>query len=331
MEKIIMALYDEYFRNEDKPFAENLNDALLLSNVFDLTVGIEMPKMFSNSEWVNTTSPRKCSVAICTLKEGLPSGVTVGTDSETGKSILSGTGTVKLSFYPNFNSFGSYDSISWENDGSIVVNLKTAAGTTIANNINKGDVESQSSELKTLQEIVIEIVFTNATLYSFNIVMSNKEQERYGATVGITDVTGLQDNLDLKVDKETGKQLSTNDFTNTYKALLDSIDNSITQIRVQGSGNPNGTFNRLKFGNVTIGYNFYFNSGQSGVIQSGGKLTVADEKGIVISEMIPIILYDYSHINFSSSDLSLIIENNVVKIKNNGTGTISSWNVRYNW
>ena len=190
-----MALYDEYFRNEDKPFAENLNDALLLSNVFDLTVGVEMPKMFSNSEWVNTTSPRKCSVAICTLKEGLPSGVTVGTDSETGKSILSGTGTVKLSFYPNFNSFGSYDSISWENDGNIVVNLKTAAGITIASNINKGDVESQSAELKTLQEIVIELVFTNATLYSFEVVMSNKEQERYGATVGITDVTGLDDRL----------------------------------------------------------------------------------------------------------------------------------------
>lgn len=326
-----MALYDDYFRNEDKPFAENLNDALLLSNVFDLTVDIEAPKMFSNSTWVNSTSTRKCGVSLLTFKEGLPSGVTVETDSETGGSVLTGTGTVELSIYPNFNSFGKYESFTWENTGSIVVNLKTTAGTTIASNISKGVIQSQSSELRTLQEIVVEIVFTNATLYSFNIVMSNKEQERYGATVGITDVTGLQDNLDLKVDKETGKELSTNDFTNDYKAVLDSIDNSITMIRVQGNGSPSGTFNRLKFGNVTIGYNFYFNSGQSGAIQSGGKLTVGDGNGIVISEMIPIILYDYSHINFSSSDLSLIIENNVVKIKNNGTGTISSWNVRYNW
>ena len=54
-----MAFYDNYFTNEDKPFAENLNDALLLSNVFDMTVDVEAPKMFSNSTWVSTTSPRK--------------------------------------------------------------------------------------------------------------------------------------------------------------------------------------------------------------------------------------------------------------------------------
>lgn len=191
-----MALYDNYFRNEDKPFAENLNDALLLSNVFDLTVGIEMPKMFSNSSWVNTNSPRKCSVAILTLKEGLPSGVTVSTDSDTGNSILTGTGTVKLSIYPNFNAFGRYKSISWENDGSIIVNLKTDTGSTIANNITNGEITSASSNLQTLQEIIIEIVMTDATLKSFNVVMENKSQDRYGATVGITDVTGLNDVID---------------------------------------------------------------------------------------------------------------------------------------
>lgn len=190
-----MALYDDYFTNEDKPFAENLNDALLLSNVFDMTVPIQIPKMFSNSTWVSTTSPRKCGVSILTLKEGLPSGVSVGTDSSTGNSTLTGTGTVKLSFYPNFNSFGKFKSMTWENTGTIVVNLKTANGTTIASNISKGVIENQSSELRTLQEIVIEIVFTNATLKSFEVVMENKQQERYGADVGISDVTGLEERL----------------------------------------------------------------------------------------------------------------------------------------
>ena len=47
-----MALYDNYFTNEDKPFAENLNDALLISNVFDFTVPIVLPTMFSNNTWV---------------------------------------------------------------------------------------------------------------------------------------------------------------------------------------------------------------------------------------------------------------------------------------
>lgn len=190
-----MALYDDYFTNDDKPFAENLNDALLLSNVFDMTVPIQIPKMFSNSTWVSTTSPRKCGVAILTLKEGLPSGVSVGTDSGTGNSTLTGTGTVKLSFYPNFNSFGKFKSMTWENTGTIVVNLKTTTGTTIASNISKGTIENQSSDLRTLQEIVIEIVFTNATLKSFEVVMENKQQTRYGADVGISDVTGLEERL----------------------------------------------------------------------------------------------------------------------------------------
>ena len=188
-----MALYDDYFTNEDKPFAENLNDALLLSNVFDMTVDVEAPKMFSNSTWVSTTSPRKCSVAILTLKEGLPSGVSVSTSDN--KSVLTGTGTVELSFYPNFNSFGKFKSMTWENTGTIVVNLKTSQGTTIASNISKGEIENQSSELRKLQEIVIEFVFTNATLKSFEVVMENKQNDRYGATVGITDVTGLNDTL----------------------------------------------------------------------------------------------------------------------------------------
>lgn len=191
-----MVLYDDYFTNEDKPFAENLNDALLLSNVFDMTVDVEAPLMFSNSTWVSTTSPRKCGVSILTLKEGLPSGVSVGTDSSTGNSTLTGTGTVKLSWYPNFNSFGKFKAITWENTGTIVVNLKTTNGTTIASNISKGTIENQSSELRTLQEIVIELVFTNATLKSLTVTMENKQENRYGATVGITDVTGLDNRLD---------------------------------------------------------------------------------------------------------------------------------------
>ena len=224
-----MALYDDYFTNEDKPFAENLNDALLLSNVFDMTVNIEFPKMFSNSTWVNTTSPRKCGVALLTLKEGLPNGISVSTaDNE---SVLSGTGTVKLSFYPNFNAFGKFKSFNWTNDGTVAVNLKTTEGITIASNISKGNIENQSSELRTLQEIVIEIVMTNATLKTFEVVMENKQQTRYGATVGITDVTGLDDRFDSVADeiaqkqsKEIGKGLSANDFTNALKTKLENVN-----------------------------------------------------------------------------------------------------------
>lgn len=224
-----MTIYDDYFTADDKPFVENINDALLVSNVFDLTVPIEVPTMFSNSAWVDSTSKRKCGVAIATLKEALPSGVSIGTIN--GKSVLTGSGTVKLGFYPNFASFGKYKSISWTGSGnSIVVNLKTTSGTTIASNIANGTITSESSELRQLQEIVIEIVLTSATLNGLTVVMENKQQTRYGAECGISDVTGLQSSLDSKVNVSDVKNNLTSSDTNKPlsanmgKSLKTSLD-----------------------------------------------------------------------------------------------------------
>lgn len=224
-----MSNYDDYITADDKPFAENINDALLLSNVFDLTVPIQVPTMFKDGAWIDTVSRRKCGVAIVTLKEQLPLGVSISTVD--GKSVLTGTGTVKLGFYPNFNSFGRFKSISWENTGTVRVNLKTLNNTTIASNISKGDIENSSVELRKLQEIVIEIVLNNSTLKTLDVVMENKQQTRYGAEVGITDVIGLQDDLDSKVnisdvvnnltDTSTTKPLSANQGKQ-LKTLLDS-------------------------------------------------------------------------------------------------------------
>lgn len=193
-----MSNYDDYFTNDDKPFAENLNDALLLSNVFDMTVPIRLPLMFKDKQWLNTLSPRKAGVSIITLKEQLPSGVSVSTVDN--NSVLTGTGTVQLKFYPNFNSFGKIKSIDWESTGTLSINLKTVTGSVIASNISKGTITNQLSGLMTLQEIVIEIVMASATLNSLEIVMENKSNDRYGAEVGISDVNGLQSELDEKID-----------------------------------------------------------------------------------------------------------------------------------
>lgn len=209
-----MALYDDYLTHDDKPFVENINDALLLSNVFDMTVQVDAPEMFSNQTWVNTTSPRKCSVSVLQLKEALPSGVSVSTSNN--KSVLTGTGTVKLGCYPNFNAFGKYKSISWTGTGTIKVNLKTTNGATIANDIANGTITSESVELRKLQEIVIEIVLSNATLTGLSVVMENKQSTRYGATVGITDVTGLNDRLngiESEIDSVCNLSMSASDYT----------------------------------------------------------------------------------------------------------------------
>ena len=196
-----MSIYDDYFTADDKPFAENLNGALLVSNVFDLTVPIELPRMFSNSTWVNSTSRRKAGVSIVTLKETLPNGVSVST--EDSASVLTGTGTVKIGFYPNFNNFGKFTSIAWTGTGSITVNLKTTGGSTIASNIANGTISSTSVELQKLQEIVIEVVLSNATLKTMTVTMQNDDETRYGAEVGITDVNGLDTRLGNIESKNT--------------------------------------------------------------------------------------------------------------------------------
>lgn len=206
-----MSGYDDYFTNEDKPFAENFNDALLLSNVFDLTVPIELPKMFSDSTWVNTVNERKAGVAIVTLDE-LMSGITIGTDSE-DKSILTATENTSFGFYfyPNFNAFGGIKSIDWEGTGNITVDLYTNNNVLIIENISKGIIQNPGPQLRKLEPLIIVInMSSGSVLNNFQIVMKTKEKERYGATVGITDVTGLDDQM------------------NTINSRLSSVENENT-------------------------------------------------------------------------------------------------------
>lgn len=189
-----MTSYDNYFTYLDKPFAENLNDCLLLSNVFDMTVPISMPQMFSDKAWKNTTNSRKCSVAIVTLKELLSDNISI--DIVNNQSVLTGSGTVMIGFYPNFNSFGKIRSIDWQNDGNVNINLKTIDNNYIVENITPGDIEEDYSHLSSLEEIIIEIEMDNATLYSIDVVMENKQEERYGAEVSISNVDGLDTRLE---------------------------------------------------------------------------------------------------------------------------------------
>ena len=191
-----MSGYDDYITHDDKPFAENINDALLLSNVFDLTVPIELPKMFSNATWVNTVNERKAGVAVVTLDE-LMSGINIGTDSE-GKSILTATENTSFGFYfyPNFNAFGGIKSINWEGTGDITVDLYTNNNVLIIENISKGIIDNPGPQLRRLEPLIIVINMSQGSvLNKFKVVMRNKEKERYGATVGITDVTGLDNQI----------------------------------------------------------------------------------------------------------------------------------------
>ncbi|AMK16334.1 hypothetical protein [Methanobrevibacter olleyae] len=279
-----MTDYDDYFTHDDKPFAENLNDALLLSNVFDFTVPIRLPEMFNNSAWVNTLSPRKAGVAIITLDE-LMNDITITNDSE-GNSVLEATGNTSFGFlfYPNFNSFGSIYSVDWEGEGNITVDLYTADNQLIQASISKGVISNSNPHLRELEQVLFVVHMPGGSvLNSFEIVMKNKQVERYGAEVGISDVTGLQEQLNGKVnissivnnlssnevsrplsanmgkvldsrisgkvDKVNGKGLSTNDFNNNYKTKLDNINSTVTPLYLAGS--LKGRIIEIKNGSVT--------------------------------------------------------------------------------
>ena len=209
-------IYDDYFTNDDKPFSENINTALLLANVFDMTVPIELPTMFSNGEFVDTTGRRKCSVAITQIVDNDDLTINAG-------SIV-GTGSLDLKFYPNFNSYGGISRVDWvTSSGTVTVDIYDASDNLIASDIPNGVLDVQSTSIKTLQNFKFRLNFTSATLTSFKVTMVNKDTDRWGAEVGISDVTGLQASLDAKLDKS-----SVHFVTLTASSYNVTIDNSVT-------------------------------------------------------------------------------------------------------
>lgn len=213
---------DFYFTHDDKIFAENLNDTILLSNAFDLTIPVKMPSMFSNGNFVNTTEPRKCGMGIITLKSSLPSGISIN-----NAGALTGTGTISFKFYPNFASFGCIKKLNWDNTGSITVRLKKSDNTTIINNVTKNADISQNAELNKLQEIIIEVVFSNATLSNLEVFLKNKDNTRYGANIGIKNVNDLNDdltNLENKNSQQDSRLNHIDDINIQQNTRLDNLN-----------------------------------------------------------------------------------------------------------
>lgn len=214
-----------YFMNNEKIFAEYLNDTILLTNAFDLTIPIKMPSMFSDGAFQDTTEPRKCGMAIVTLNSALPSGISINSNG-----TLTGTGTVAFKFYPNFNTFGCIKKLNWTNTGSITVKLKKTDNTSIISSVTKNADISQNAELNKLQEIVIEVVFSNATLTELEVVLENKKETRYGAKVSIDNVDGLSnelvniENKNIQEDSRLNNIDNINTQQNTRLNNINSLD-----------------------------------------------------------------------------------------------------------
>lgn len=309
-----MSEYNEFFTDSDKPFSENLNDALLILDAFNVTVPCKLPDMYSNGEFnSNLNIPRKAGVAIVTLKQ-VDDGITINNDS------ISGSGDVVFRIYPNFNSFNKWKSIVLTKSGDVTIGFKTTEGVPLSVSISPDGTISDNASLKVLQEIDVVLTLNDATISNIlinfinnhnanrsrvnalleasqlvnvngtlvlgdgravsgntvkqaidtlsNLIqngLATKENSSNKSTVlddsttkfptcsavkTITDSksdddhlhdsryyteTETDDLLDTKVDKELGKDLSENDFTDSYKEKLDGIEAQATKTVVDAN------------------------------------------------------------------------------------------------
>ena len=132
--------------------------------------------------------------------------------------------------------------------------------------------------------------------------------------------------IDGKVDKVTGKGLSTNDFTNTYKSQLDSLDSNLNGKvdKVTGKGLSTNDFtasykSQLDGLNTTLAGKVNVNQGSS----NSGKYLRVDTDGTVICATAPSSGGGSS--SFSGDYLDLIntpdIPDKTSDLTNDGDGT----------
>lgn len=237
--------YNEYFSNGDKPFAENLNDSLLLVDAFDLNIPIKLPDMYKDGEFNSSTGVvRKAGVALVTITNKA-SGVTIGSDN------ISGTGKITFRFYPNFNQFYKWYKVAWTcSSGSATVDLKETDGTTILSNITSDSELSSETELSKLQEVDVVVDLTSATLTDLTVTFVNNHSVhvRPTATLEQANVDGLITSLASKEDVSHKKDVI-NDSSTEYPsgkavynglALKENLSNKKTSVTNSDSDYPTG-------------------------------------------------------------------------------------------
>ena len=213
-------VYDEFFTDSDKPYAENLNDSLMLLDAFDVTVPCSMPDMFNNGDFsssVNVT--RKCGVALVTLKS-VDSGVTVGTSS------ISGTGSVVFRVYPNFNSFYKWSKIILEKSGTVAIGFKKADGTDITVTVASDGTIGDAAALKMLEEIDVVLTLDNASISNILIWFVNNQGERV-RTSALLEAEQLV-NVDGAVVDNDLRAVS----GDTVKGALDSFETDVVDEKI---------------------------------------------------------------------------------------------------
>ena len=194
----------------------------------------------------------------------------------------------------------------------------------------------------------------SATTSSSGVVQLSDDIDSSSSTVAATSaaVKQLHDLIDdntfaigalitSKVDKVTGKGLSSNDFTDEYKELLDSIPIVNVTLRWGSQAGGMGWYKMVGISSFILQEDFQVHGGSQGRLAPGTSMAFDcyEKKNVnVVSVPLPDGLIDliknrYSSLTFSHSDISLSItgtgDNRELVIKNNGSSNIDYWSVEY--
>lgn len=214
---------NNFFTHNDKPFAENINDGLLLSDAYDLVIPVSLPEHYSDRHFNSTTSiARKAGVALVTLLD-------VGSEIDIDDTTIEGSGDITFRVYPNFNQFYRWGKVGWTvSTGEVTVDLCKTDGTVIVANIPNGEVLSDYSELKKLQEIDVVAHFDNAVLSNITFYFENNHttHSRPSALLQQANVEDLEDDLadrELLANKVSAIDEDSTHYPNCV-AVADGLD-----------------------------------------------------------------------------------------------------------
>ena len=211
---------NNFFKNGDKAYSENLNDGVLVGNAFDWTVSIGLPAdnggVFPNS---STVVKAKVADVYITPNSNLSIGSTISNSS--GSSQV-----YRLTVYPNFNRFGGFKSISLTADSGVTFYIANKRGTSpIANNLDYDDL-SNVPELKVLKEYDIVITIpSNKEVTGLEFVFQSSSADVSGS-ISQSNVTGLSDSL-TTLNTQVAGLINANDEIWNYDLTCSEYNPSI--------------------------------------------------------------------------------------------------------
>ena len=245
---------ENFFKHDDKAYAENLNDAILIANAFDYQVPVNIPGMYGNNHYPNDNNIHKVGVADVTIVSS--GSLSIGDTSITNNSNTSQV--LRLRVYPNFNNFYGWKDLGWDGDDGITIDICDAGTTTSL--LPSGELTNPDgnnlagiASLRGLKEYDLLITIpTNCSLNSLSLVFVNNlnSQNRVSASINQSNVTGLVSDLSGIHDDLSSLESGKANTVHTHSSMDVIERNTLPNIGIQDTA----TQSRINLGvNAVVG------------------------------------------------------------------------------